>query len=142
MAPSLIKGEIMRRVVLASVVLGLTLTPAAAFKKLEGYFIAEQTCEAYQSKNRQTNPGNVLTSPRIAYDIKGINKQGGDYFQILVDDAPVTQLRWVSTSCGVHVVDAGTVTVDPVARPWPHACYKWTGIHRQSADAQLAACLL
>jgi ribonuclease T2 len=117
MAPSLIKGEIMRRIVFACVVLGLTLTPAAAFKKLEGYFIAEQACEAYQSKNRQTNPGNVLTSPRIAYDIKGINKQGGDYFQIQVDDAPVTQLRWVSTSCGVHVMDAGTVTVDPVVDP-------------------------
>lgn len=82
--------------------------PAAAFVKLEGYFIAEDTCEAYQSKNRQTNPGSITTVPHRAYPMLGINKEGGDYFQVLIEDAPVTTSRWVSTACGLHAVAAGT----------------------------------
>lgn len=84
--------------------------PASAFVKLDGYFIAEKTCEAFQSKNKQTNPGDITTLPRMAYEMLGINKEGGDYFQVTVDGAPVTESRWVSTSCGLHVVAADTRT--------------------------------
>jgi ribonuclease T2 len=45
-----------------------------------------------------------------AYAMKGINKEGGDYFQVAVPGAPVTTDRWVHTDCGLHVVDAGTST--------------------------------
>ncbi|TYC55798.1 ribonuclease T [Rhodobacterales bacterium] len=85
-------------------------SPATAFEKLEGYFIAEKTCEAFHSKNRQTNPGNIVTTPRTAYDMLGMNKAGGDYFQITIEGAPVSSSRWVSTDCGKHVVDAGAPT--------------------------------
>lgn len=87
--------------------------PASAFERLEGYFIAEEICEAYQSKNRQTNPGNITTAPWMAYEMLGINKLGGDFFQVRVAEAPVTTARWVSTACGVHVVEAGTRTTEP-----------------------------
>lgn len=86
------------------------LNPALAFVKLEGYFVAEKSCEAFQSKNRKTNPGNITTHPRTAYTMLGINKAGGDFFQIEVPDAPVTASRWVSAACGVHVVRADTRT--------------------------------
>ncbi|GAA0775248.1 ribonuclease T [Roseibium denhamense] len=88
--------------------------PASAFERLEGYFIAEKACEAFQSKNKQTNPGNIATSIRVAYDMIGINKAGGDYFQIRIEDAPVTTARWVSSDCGIHVVSAGTATAEPL----------------------------
>lgn len=93
--------------------------PTWAAEKLEGYFIAEQECEAYQSKNRFTNPGGMTTSIRRAYDMIAINKPGGDYFQIRIDGAPVTDARWVHTSCGVHVVAAETETapVPPGSNP-------------------------
>ncbi|WP_420414157.1 ribonuclease T2 family protein [Roseibium sp.] len=104
----------MRHFLLASAVLGLSIGSPAAFEKLEGYFIAEKVCEAYQSKNRQTNPGEILTAPQLAYELLGINKTGGDFFQIHVDGAPVTQSRWVSTSCGIHVVEADTATAPPL----------------------------
>ncbi len=83
---------------------------AHAFEKLDGYFIAFEACEAYQSKNRLTNPGNVETEPFRAYEINGINKKGGDFFQMAVPGAPVTADRWVHVDCGVHVVKADTAT--------------------------------
>ena len=86
----------------------ISCIPAHAFKNLDGFFIAKDVCEAYQSKNKLTNPGGVRTESMRAYAIKGINKEGGDYFQITVPDAPVTTDRWVHVDCGVHVVEAGT----------------------------------
>jgi len=95
--------------VLAIVVaLGLAAGSASAFEKLEGYFIAEQVCEAYQSKNKRTNPGEITTALSTAYVMKGLNQVAGDYFQIVVPGAPVTEERWVSVSCGIHVVKADT----------------------------------
>ena len=100
-------------------VLGILLSAgsASAFERLDGYFIAFESCEAYQSKNRLTNPGDIRTSPFRAYEIIAINKAGGDFYQILVPDAPVTPDRWVNTSCGLHVIDAGTATAPGPATP-------------------------
>jgi len=85
-------------------------SPAGAFIKLDGYFIALEACEAYQSKNKQTNPGGITTTRHMAYEMLGINKENGDFFQVHVDNAPVTTSRWVSAACGLHVVAAGTQT--------------------------------
>jgi len=100
----------MRRLSSLLLILTVFAGPARAFENLDGYFIAEQTCEAYQSKNKQTNPGNITTVPRTAYDMIGINKPGGDFFQVRVPGAPVTDQRWVSASCGVHAIRANTPT--------------------------------
>lgn len=94
--------------VLIVLVLSLIPVDAIALKKLDGYFIAIDACEGFQSKNKGTNPGGVVTDPMRAYSLKGINKVGGDFYQIEMPGAPVTNLRWVSVSCGVHVVEAGT----------------------------------
>ncbi|POF29794.1 ribonuclease T2 family protein [Roseibium marinum] len=103
------------RFLFVTAVLCLVLpAPASAFFKLDGYFIAQEVCEAFQSKNKQTNPGNITTSVHRAYEMLGLNKEGGDYFQVVIDGAPVTNSRWVSTSCGIHVVEAGTAISRPV----------------------------
>ena len=86
--------------------------PARAVERLEGWFIAFEVCEAFQSKNKQTNPGGVVTEPFRAYEMIGLNAPGGDFFQLRVPDAPVTGDRWVHAGCGLHVVAAGTA-VDP-----------------------------
>ncbi len=83
----------------------------AAFA-LGGYFIALESCEAFHSKNKRTNPGYIKTTAMMAYVVKGINKPGGDYLQIVVPGAPVTEERWVSLSCGKHVIDAPSTVID------------------------------
>ncbi len=106
------------RILLFACLSALTLTaPAQAVENLEGYFIATQSCDAFQSKNRQTNPGDVMTEPMRAYEMIAINKAGGDFFQVVVPDAPVTRDRWVHVSCGVHVVVADTPTNTGPATP-------------------------
>lgn len=98
--------------VIATVVATLLFAGSvSAFEKLDGYFIAFEVCDAYQSKNRLTNPGDIRTTPFHAYAIIAINKAGGDFYQVRIPDAPVTTERWVNTSCGLHVIDAGTVTL-------------------------------
>lgn len=83
-------------------------TPALAKEPLEGWFIAMKRCEAYQSKNNLTNPGDIYTEQRIAYDLIGINKSGGDWYQIKIPNAPVTEDRWVAVSCGLHAIAANS----------------------------------
>jgi ribonuclease T2 len=107
----------MRRVMAAVVVAALAGGPAAAFERLEGYFVALEICEAFQSKNKETNPGGELTEPMRAYAMLGINKAGGDFFQVTMPGAPVTEARWVHVSCGVHTVPADTVVAGPPTGP-------------------------
>jgi ribonuclease T2 len=107
----------MRRVLAAVCGAVLAGGPAAAFERLEGYFVALELCEAFQSKNKETNPGGVLTEPMRAYGMLGINKPGGDFFQVTVSGAPVTEARWVHVSCGVHTVPAGTRVADAPTGP-------------------------
>lgn len=104
--------------VIATVVATLLFAGSvSAFEKLDGYFIAFEVCDAYQSKNRLTNPGDIRTTPFHAYAIIAINKAGGDFYQVRIPDAPVTTERWVNTSCGLHVIDAGTVTSTGPSEP-------------------------
>jgi len=98
----------------------LTLSSVAfSQERLEGWFIATDQCEAYQSKNRLTNPGDVVLVDHVAYEMLGVNRIGGDWFQIRIEDAPVTSSRWVNKICGIHVIAAepdngetGTLPVD------------------------------
>ncbi len=95
----------------------LSLSAANAQEPLPGFFIAFEQCEAFQSKNQMTNPGDVRTEMMRAYQMIGINKTGGDFYQIRMPDAPVTSARWVHVSCGQHVVDAGTVVLPGPTEP-------------------------
>ncbi len=107
------------RIFATATLVAMSLAPlqAAAFEKLDGWFIALKSCEAMQSKNTGSNPGKVRTEPRRAYDMLGINKPGGDHYQLRVPGAPVTEERWVMAECGVHVVAAGTAPPPEPAGP-------------------------
>ncbi|WP_226581694.1 ribonuclease T2 family protein [Acuticoccus sediminis] len=80
--------------------------PGWAGPMLEGWFIAEDTCPATR-KIDGSNPGNVATEPRVAYDILEINRDGGDFYRIRIPGAPQIEERWVAVRCGTHVVAAG-----------------------------------
>lgn len=97
----------MRQRFLLTIFLLSLAVPALATEKLDGWFIAMKACEAYQSKNKLTNPGDIYTEMNRAYEMKGINKKKGDWYQIRMPDAPVTKDRWVAINCGVHVIAAG-----------------------------------
>lgn len=87
-----------------TIILVVTAIPVLAEEQLNGWFIAMKSCEAYQSKNKLTNPGGIFTEKRIAYDISGINKAGGDWYHIRIPGAPVSEDRWVAMNCGIHVI--------------------------------------
>lgn len=103
----------MRFASLAAIALILSSNSAPALEPLEGYFVAKQSCELFQSKNKGTNPGDLMTRDHHAYAMIAINKTGGDFFQVRVPDAPVTLDRWVHVSCGVHVIEASTQVAAP-----------------------------
>lgn len=115
----------MRRTLVVSMFLMSTSAVTHSAEPLVGFFIAQNSCEAFQSKNRQTNPGDIFVEPDIAYPMIAINKVGGDYFQVRIQSAPVTTARWVHTSCGLHVVQADTQTsgapLNSVITPVPTA---------------------
>lgn len=111
----------MKLVIPAAALLVCAALPALAFESLDGFFIATKACEGFQSKNRLTNPGAVVTEPDRAYPMLGLNKAGGDFFQIRIADAPVTEDRWVRVDCGLHVVEAGTPVATGTAPTEPPA---------------------
>ena len=89
------------------------ITSVSAEVKLSGYFIARSECPAYQSIRRQTNPGDVTTKVNLAYDLVAKNKPSATHYLIKMDAIP--NRRWVTVSCGEHVVpvDGSTTPFEP-----------------------------
>jgi ribonuclease T2 len=84
----------------AALALALLLTPVAqAEMQLSGTFFAAEACPAFQSINRQTNPGNVTIDPGQPYEIVAANKTPPTHFWVVVPGADPDR-RWVDVSCG------------------------------------------
>lgn len=83
---------------------------------LHGYFIARAECPAFHSFRRQTNPGNVTTEKNHAYTLIGKNNHAASHYLIEMDVTP--NRRWVSVSCGEHVVPVDEM-VTPIPNPTP-----------------------
>lgn len=98
-----------------SIMIMSVITSVSAEVKLPGYFIARSECPAYQSIRRQTNPGKVTTKVNLAYDLVAKNKPSATHYLIKMDAVP--NRRWVTVSCGEHVVpvDGSTTPVEPPA---------------------------
>lgn len=93
--------------------------PAQAEVPLAGYFTATRACPAYQSINRQTNPGNVMTRPGTAYDLLAGNTERPTHLWIVVPGAS-PERRWVEVDCGTRATDAeGQIASPPPAAPPP-----------------------
>ena len=71
---------------------------------LAGYFIAEQSCPAYRSFKKGTNPGNVNLTLGVAYEVMAKNRPGATHYRVRVRGAAPEE-RWVSSGCGKLLVD-------------------------------------
>ncbi|MHA3978204.1 ribonuclease T2 family protein [Halovulum sp. GXIMD14794] len=91
---------------LLALLIALMPLPAAAFEALEGQLTATGACEAFLSKNKGTNPGDVRLEPGQDYALLGLNAKGGDHYQVLVPDAPTSEKRWVHVECGTREASA------------------------------------
>lgn len=89
------------RWILAAALMLLPALPASAEVPLSGRFTASMACPAYQSINRQTNPGAVTTTPGTSYALLAGNTATPSHFRILVPGASPQQ-RWVSVTCGTR----------------------------------------
>jgi ribonuclease T2 len=68
--------------------------------KSEGGFRATKACPAYQSKNKQTNPGNIQITAGQTYEFIQFNRPGNpDWAQIRIPNASPEE-RWVAMTCG------------------------------------------
>jgi Ribonuclease I len=99
--------------------LALLAAPALAEVPLSGSFTATSTCPAYQSINRQTNPGNIATQTGQSYDLLAANKNPPTHLRIAVPGASPVQ-RWVAVECGtspaISPEQAETTPVAPTYR--------------------------
>ena len=93
-----------------ALLLALLNLPAYAEVPLTGTFTATQSCPAYQSINRETNPGTVTTSPGTAYTLVAANKQPPTHFSIVIPNAQ-PERRWVAITCGT--TDATAQSTEP-----------------------------
>ncbi|WP_180981074.1 ribonuclease T2 [Pseudovibrio exalbescens] len=78
---------------------------AGAQIPLDGYFVADEVCPAYQSLRKQTNPGDVFVEPDHAYQVIAKNKEAASHYLVRVKGADPSQ-RWVEVECGVRTVVA------------------------------------
>lgn len=101
------KALIFRRIFVILCGVLLFAAPSRAFVRIHGYFIAGETCPAYQSIKKKTNPGNLTLVKGMAYEVTGKNKPDATHYQIRVEGAnPVS--RWVPTTCGKLLTDCKT----------------------------------
>lgn len=108
----------MRRL-LVGILLLMLAGPAWAEVPLSGYFTATSACPAYQSINRQTNPGEVMTQPGRAYDLVAGNTAQPTHLWIVIPGAE-PERRWVAVDCGTRATDAeGQIAEPPPAAPAP-----------------------
>lgn len=108
----------MRSILASLMLLGMTLA-AHAEVPLSGYFTATAACPAYQSINRQTNPGAVMTEPGRAYDLVAGNTATPTHLWIVIPGAQ-PERRWVAVDCGTRATDAeGHIATPPPAAPAP-----------------------
>jgi ribonuclease T2 len=83
---------------------GLLLLPAEigtaeADVPVTGRFVAAQSCPAFQSFRKSTNPGDVKVEPNDAYEVIAKNKPDATHYRIVIEGAEPEE-RWVSSSCG------------------------------------------
>ncbi|MBL7481742.1 ribonuclease T2 family protein [Legionella bononiensis] len=71
-----------------------------ALNAVSGTFEATKSCPAYLSKNKKTNPDNLMVQIHQQYQLKEINKSPPDWLRIVMPESH-NSLRWVSADCGL-----------------------------------------
>lgn len=91
--------------------LALTLT-ASAEVPMSGSFTATTACPAYQSINRQSNPGQAMTQSGQSYELIAANATPPTHYLLLIPGAS-PERRWVSVECGTAPVAANAIAPKP-----------------------------
>ena len=96
------------RLVLFVVVFTNVVHIAYASTTATGTITATQTCEAYVSKNKRTNPDNINLVINKAYPVFEVNKsENPTWYRIRVTNANPAE-RWVAKHCGTITVQIGS----------------------------------
>lgn len=83
----------------AALLLVFTAFGCSASESANGSFTAKQSCEAFSSFAKQTNPGAQKIVPGTEYTVREINKVDYDWIRVEVPGAQPS-LRWVRKECG------------------------------------------
>ncbi|WP_332855412.1 ribonuclease T2 family protein [Duganella sp. S19_KUP01_CR8] len=89
----------MHRHLAALLLLAVAALDAGASESASGKFTATQSCEAFASFAKRTNPGEVKVAAGTDYTVREINKVEYDWLRVDVPGAQPS-LRWVQRSCG------------------------------------------
>ena len=89
--------------------LGFFTTQTLASVKVEGTFIANQSCEAFVSFRKQTNPDAASVQVGQRYRLLEKNKSAATWYRIILDSA-TPKARWVEVACG-QVEQVGHVDI-------------------------------
>lgn len=81
---------------------------------VEGRFLAERACPAFQSFRRETNPGSVKLAVGRVYEAVSLNRQGGDHVLLEIETASPSR-RWVALTCGRLDTGSEAAAAPPVA---------------------------
>lgn len=82
------------------------LSPVRA-ERASGEFTAQQTCPAFVSKNKSTNPDNARVLPGYKYDIiEVISISNPGWYRIILPTASPKE-RWVNANCGEARLNSG-----------------------------------
>ena len=96
------------RLVLVIVLFISTIDSVLASTPASGTLKATQTCEAYVSKNKLTNPDHTALVVNKKYSIFEANKTNNpDWFHVRIDNANPPE-RWVAKYCGTVDVRIGS----------------------------------
>ncbi|MEN3794848.1 ribonuclease [Fulvimarina sp. MAC3] len=92
---------IYQRALSSILAVGLALFGASASAQGEtsAMFVASESCPAYQSFRKGTNPGDVSIVPGTAYEMIGVNGSDPTHYRIRVPQAKPRE-RWVAMDCG------------------------------------------
>lgn len=94
---TLTKNTVLR---LFLIILMMGCFQSAQAEKTSGEFIARQTCPAYVSKNKSTNPDNARIQPGYRYDIIEVLSAGNPVWYRITVPAASPKERWVNARCG------------------------------------------
>ena len=98
--------------VIVKFVIGLLVLPIVSHAsiKIDGYFIADKSCEAVHSIKQGTHPFTLTKG--MAYKVKAKNKPEASHYLITIDSLEENPNKWVPVDCGVLLTDFKTRQIE------------------------------
>ena len=78
--------------------------------KIDGYFIADKSCEAVHSIKQGTHPFTLTKG--MAYKVKAKNKPEASHYLITIESLEENPNKWVPVDCGVLLTDFKTRQIE------------------------------